>query len=127
MLLEAPDTARPHRFREPVHDLDAGQVALVHRAIESLAGERLLMQGSIGIAIEKTAELVLELAHALDRSGHERPYELLVGQPCAALDGVHEVSLDRVARAERDVVAALDHARASALAEQALDRDRDRE
>ena len=46
-------------------------------------------------------------------------------QPLAALDRVHEVALDRVAGGERDVVAALDHARAAALAEQALHRDRD--
>jgi hypothetical protein len=37
------------------------------------------------------------------------------------------MALDRVAGGERDVVAALHHARAAALAEQALDRDRDRE
>ena len=44
-------------------------------------------------------------------------------QPLAALDRVHEVALDRVARRERDVVAALHHARAAAFAEQALHRD----
>ena len=47
-------------------------------------------------------------------------------EPLAALDGVHEVALDRVGRGERDVVAALDHARAAALAEQTLHRDGDR-
>ena len=57
---------------------------------------------------------------------HERPREVLVGQPLAAFDRVHEVALDRIARGERDVVAALDHARAAALAEQALHRDGDR-
>src|SRR5262249_42866832 len=45
----------------------------------------------------------------------------------AALDRVHEMALDRVFLGERDVVAALHHARAAALAEQALHRDRDRE
>jgi hypothetical protein len=32
-------------------------------------------------------------------AGHERPRELLVGQPLAAFDRVHEVALDRVAGA----------------------------
>ena len=63
--------------------------------------------------------------HALDGLGHQRPGQVLVGQPLAALDGVHEVALDRVAGIERDVVAALHHARAAALAEQALGGDRD--
>ena len=121
------DAARPHLLGEPVDDLDAGEVALVHGAVERLAGERLLVHGAVGVAVEEAAELVLELVHALDRLRHERPGEVLVGEPLAALDRVHEVALDRVARGERDVVAALDHARAAALAEQALHRDGDRE
>src|SRR5258706_12293097 len=51
----------------------------------------------------------------------------MVGQPFAALDRGHEVALDRILLRQCDVVAALYHARAAALAEQALDRDRDRE
>ena len=35
--------ARPHLLGEPVDDLDAGEVALVHGAVEGLAGERLLV------------------------------------------------------------------------------------
>ena len=111
---------------EPVDDLDAGQVALVHRAVEGLPGEGLLMDGAVGVAVEEAAELVFQFAHPLDRAGHQRPGEILVGQPVAALDRVHEVPLDGVARSQRDVVAALDHARTAALAEQALDRHGDR-
>src|SRR5690606_33419037 len=85
-----------------------------------------LVDGSVGIAVEEAAELVLQLADALDRLGDQRPGKVLVREPLAALDGVHEVALDGVARGERDVVAALDHAGATALAEQALDRDGDR-
>src|SRR6185437_3431168 len=73
------------------------------------------------------AKLVLELVDALDRGRHERPRQVLVGEPLAALDRVHEVALDRIAFGERHVVAALDHAGAAALAEQALDGDGDRE
>ena len=57
--------------------------------------------------------------------GHQRPGEFLVRQPFAALDGVHEMALDRVARMQRDVVAALHHAGAAAFAEQALGGNRD--
>ena len=66
MLLEPADAARPHLLGEPVDDLDAGQVALVHGAVERLAGERLLVHGAVGIAVEEAAELVLELVDALD-------------------------------------------------------------
>ena len=125
MLLEPPNAARPDLLREAVDDLDAGEIALVHRPVERLPGERLLVDGPVRVAIEEAPELVLQLADSLDRARHELPRELLVRQPCAALDRVHEVPLDRVARRERDVVAALDHARAAALAEEALHRDGD--
>ena len=88
-------------------------------------GEGLLVDGAVRIAVEEAAELVLQLVDALDGAGHQRPGEILVGQPFAALDGVHEMALDRVARGERDVVAALHHARAAAFAEQSLHRDGD--
>ena len=119
-------SARPHLLGEPVDDLDARQVALVHRAIERLPGERLLVDGAVGIAIEKAAELVLELVDPLDGRRHQRPREILIGQPLAAVDRVHEMPLDRVAGRKRDVVPALDHPRAAALAEQAFHRDGDR-
>ena len=70
---------------------------------------------------EEAAEFVLEFVHALDGLGHQGPGQVLVGQPFAALDGVHEVALDRIAGCQRHVVAALHHARAAAFAEQALD------
>ena len=97
----------------------------MHGAVEGLAGKGLAVQRAVGIAVEEAADLVLELVHALDGLGHERPGEVLVGQPLAALDGVHEVALDGVAGVERDVVAALHHARAAALADEALGGDRD--
>jgi hypothetical protein len=125
VLLQAPDAARPDLLGEPVDDLDAGEIALVDGAVEGLSREGLLVQGAVGVAVEEAAELVLELAHALHGDAHERPGELLVRQPRAALDRVHEVALDRIAGGERDVVAALDHARAAALPQEPLDRDRD--
>src|SRR6516164_7036273 len=45
-------------------------------------------------------------------------------QPFATLDRVHEVPLDRVAGIDRNVVTALHHARAAALTEKPLARDR---
>ena len=125
MLFQATDRSRPHLLHQPIDDLDAGEIALVHRPIEGLAGEGLAVQRTVGIAIEEAADLVLELAHALDRGAHQRPGQLLMRQPFAALDGVHEMALDRVARVERHVVAALHHARAAAFPEQAFGRDGD--
>src|SRR5438132_1090503 len=67
------DRTRPHLLHQPVDDFDAGEVALVHRAIEGLPGEGLAVQGAVRVAIEEAADLVLELAHALDRRAHQRP------------------------------------------------------
>jgi hypothetical protein len=119
-------TAR-HLLGEPVHDLDAGEIALVHRAVEGLACERLLVDRAVRVAVEEAAQLVLELVDPLDRERHQLPCEVLVGQPLAALDRVHEVPLDRIFLRERDVVATLHHARAAAFAEQAFYGDRDRQ
>jgi hypothetical protein len=123
MLLQPVDAARPHLLGQAVDDLDAGQVALVHGAVEGLAGEGLLVHRAVRIAVEEAAELVLELVDPFDGAVDQRPGEVLVRQPLAALDRVHEVALDRIAGRQRDVVAALDHARAAALAEQALHGD----
>ena len=125
MLFEPADRPRPDLLHQPVDDLDAGEVALVHGAIEGLAGKRLAVQRAVRIAVEETADLVFEFAHALDRRRDQRPGQFLVRQPFAAFDRVHEMALDRVAGIERDVVAALHHAGAAAFAEQSLGRDRD--
>ena len=127
VVLEPPHVAAPDLLGEPVDDLDAGEVALVHRAVEGLAGERLLVDRAVRVAVEEAAELVLQLEDAHLRLRDEQPGEILVVQPLAAVDRVHEVALDRVAGRERDVVAALHHAGAAAFPEQALDRDRDLE
>src|SRR5262249_29708925 len=79
---------------------------------------------AVRIAVEEAADLVFELAHALDRDRDQRPGEFLMGQPFAALDRVHEVPLDRVAGIDRNVVTALHHARAAALTEEPLARNR---
>jgi hypothetical protein len=125
MVLQAAHVAPPHLFGEAIDDLDAGEVALVHGAVEGLSGERLLVHGAVGVAIKEAAELGLQLADALGRGFHQQPGELLVVEPAAALDCVHEMPLDRVFRRQRDVVAALHHAGAAAFAEQALHRDGD--
>ncbi len=97
----------------------------MHGAVEGLPGEGLAVQRAVGIAVEEAADLVFQFAHALDGLGHQRPGQLLMRQPFAAFDRVHEMALDRVAGIERDVVAALHHAGAAAFAEQALARNRD--
>ena len=90
-------------------------VITISASVEGLPGERLLVQRAVGIAIEKTPQLVFQLLDALYRAGNQRPGQFLIGQPLAAFDGIHEVPLDRVAGSQRHVVAALYHARATAL------------
>ncbi len=98
MLLKPADRPRPDLLHQPVDDLDAGEIALVHGAIEGLAGEGLAVQRAVGIAVEETADLVFQLAHALDGGGDQRPGQLLMRQPFAAFDRVHEMALDRIRR-----------------------------
>ena len=127
MLLHPLDAARPHLLGQSIDDLDAGQVALVHGAVDGLAGEGLEVQAAIGIAVEEAAPAVLQLDDAFDRAFDQPPGEILVVQPLAAFDRVHEVAFERVTRSQRHVVSALDHAGAAALAEQAFHRDGDLE
>ena len=127
VLLQPVDRPGEHLLHQPVDDLDPGQVALVNRAVEGLAGEGLLVQRAVGVAVEEAADLVLEFADAHRRGLAQPPGDLLMGQPLAAGDGVHEMALDRIAGAERHIVAALHHAGAAGLAEQALDGDRHRQ
>src|SRR5438552_923245 len=105
------NASRPHLFREPIDDLDAGQVALVHGSIEGLSGESLLGNRAVRVAIEEAAELVFQLPDALDRAAHKHPRQLLIRKPCAAFDGIHELPLDRVASPARSVVDAVERAR----------------
>ena len=67
VLFQPPDRPRPDLLHQPVDDLDAGEIALVHGAVEGLAGKGLAVQRAVGIAIEEAADLVLQLAHPLDR------------------------------------------------------------
>ena len=125
MLFQPAYRPRPNLLHQPVDDLDAGEVALVHGAIERLAGEGFAVERPVGIAIEEAADFVFQFLHPLDRLGDQRPGQFLVRQPFAAFDGVHEMALDGVAGIERDVVAALHHAGAAAFAEQTLADDGD--
>ena len=125
MLFHAADRPRPDLLHQPVDDLDAGEVAFVHGAVERLSSEGLAVQRAIGIAVEEAADFVFQFADALDRRGDQRPGQFLMRQPFAAFDRVHEMALDRVAGIERDVIAALHHAGAAAFAEQPLGGDGD--
>jgi hypothetical protein len=62
-FLEEGNPALAHLFGKPADDLDAGQIAPVHCAIEGLTGEGLLVDGAVGVAVEKTAELRFQLDH----------------------------------------------------------------
>jgi hypothetical protein len=55
-LLERPDVgARVGLLGQAIHDLDAGEVALVHGAVVRLPGERLLVDAAVGMPIEEAS------------------------------------------------------------------------
>jgi len=104
---------------EAVHDLDAGEIALVHRAVEGLPGEGLLMNAAVGLRSKKHPSS--SRARGFSRWREPPASRRAPGRAATCrLDRVHEMPLDRILCRERDVVAALHHARAAALAEQAL-------
>ena len=98
----------------------------MHGSIEGLASKRLLMHGAIGVAIKKATEFVLKLTDTSLRTSHKLPSKFLVIQPLATLNGIHEVTLNRIPLRKCHVIAALHHARTTAFAEQSLDDDGDR-
>ncbi len=115
-----------HLLHQPVDDLDAGQVALVHGAVEGLAGERLLVQRAVRVAVEEAADLVLELAHPRRRpSGTSRQAISWCGSHLPPSIVSMKWRSTESPGAQRDVVAALHHAGAAAFAEQPLHGDRD--
>ncbi len=124
VLLERLDgRAPPHLLGEPVHDLDAGEVALVDRAVVGLPREGLLVDAPVRMAVEEAAVARLQLQHPARCFLDQRVDQLLVVDPAAALERVEQMRLERVRRGEDRVVAALHHARAARAPEQALDRD----
>src|SRR6266545_2384624 len=77
--------------------------------------------------VEEAAVLRLELEHALRSFGDQRPDQLLIVDPAAALKRVEKMRVERIGLAEHGIVAALDHARAARAAEQTLDDNGDGE
>ena len=95
MVFQATHVAVPDLLGQTIDDFDAGQVAFVDGAVESLPGKGLLVHGAVRIAIEETAEFGLQFADALGRGLDQEPGEVLVVEPAAAFDRVHEMALDR--------------------------------
>ena len=125
VFLKLFDRAAQNLFHQPVDDLDAGEVTLVHGAVGGLSGKGLLMQRAVAVAVEETADLIFKLVDAFNGGLAQPPGHVLIRQPFAAIDGVHEMPFDRIAAAKRHIVAALDHAGAAAFADQPFDRHGD--
>ena len=121
VLLQAPHAAGEELVLQAPHDLDSGQVAPVHGAVEGLPGERLLVDHPARVAVEEAAVAVLQLQQAQGGLVDQDPGQLLVVEVAPATDGVAEVQGERVAGVEDGVVAPLHHAGAAALGHQALD------
>ncbi len=118
--MQTGDARRHHLIAQTRHNFDAGQITNVDGAIETLPRKSFLVNLSIGGAIEHTTDAIFQLANDLRRVLHEVPREVLVVDIAAAFDRVLEMRLDRVLGIERDIIAALHHARAAAFAEHPL-------
>ena len=114
-----------HLFGESAHDLDAGEITFVNRAIERLAGERFLFDCAVGIAIEEAAEFCLHLFDGRRGLLDERDGKILIVDVLPALERVHQVLFVRVFVVEHDVEPALHHPAASAFALERFGRDQD--
>ena len=99
VLFEALDRPRPDLLQQPVDDLDPGKIALVHGAIEGLAGKR-LCHAACRRGCDRRSSRPRFPAPARARRPCVTSVQAMfwLRQPLAALDGVHEVTLDRVAR-----------------------------
>ena len=111
-----------HLLHQPVDDLDSRQIAFMDCAVKALPGESFLMQRAIGVAVKEAAEFIFKLMDTLNSGCHQPPGEILIGQPFAADNGVHEVTLNGIRRVQRHIVATLHHPGAAAFADQSLDR-----
>ena len=89
----------------------------MHGTVKGLAGKGLVVQRTIVVAIKKATEFVFELLHPNHRGFTESHRHRLVRQPLATDDGIHEMTLDRITRAQRHVIATLHHARTATFAE----------
>ena len=95
------------------------------RPVERLSGQRALVDGAVGAPVEEAAEGVLHLEDALRRLRDQGPGQFLIVYQAAAPDRVVVMLVERIVLVQDGVVAALDHAGAAALAEQALAGDDD--
>ena len=99
----------------------------MHCAIECLAGKRLVMQRTIVVAIKETSKLIFQFLHPRDRGLTQAHRHILIWQPLATIDGIHEMTFHRVTGRQGNVVATLHHARATTFTEQTLNCNSDME
>ena len=114
MFVEKGHVRGKYVFLEAGHDLDARQVSPVHRAVETLAREGLLVDVTPAVTVEEATEL-LQFGDDPGRVIDQHPSQFLVVDERTALDGVFEVLLERVVGVQHGVVAALHHPGAAAL------------
>ena len=64
MLFKPSDWPRPHLLGQAVHYFYSGKIALVDGSVESLPRKRFQMQGPVGAAIKKAADVILEFGES---------------------------------------------------------------
>src|SRR5204863_7271292 len=68
VLLQPRDAARPELLGEPVDDLAACEVDLVHGVVDRLLGYVIMMDADLGIEVDLAAELSFDIADYLSAS-----------------------------------------------------------
>ena len=123
MFLQSLHRPRQHLLHQAADDLNSCQITLVRGAVKCLPGESLLMQAAIRVTVKKTANLIFQLMDACDGSFAQPPRHILIRKPFTADNCVHEMTFNRITWRQCDIVTTLNHARAAAFSNQALDGD----
>ena len=83
------------------------------------------MQAAIRIAIKKASHFIFQLGNPFNRQITKPPGHILIRQPFAANNSIHEMAFNRIAATKRHIIAALYHTGTAAFANKPLYRKGD--
>ena len=110
MFFQQLNRSDTYLFRQPIHDFNSGQVALVYSAIKSLTCECFLVNGSVTVSIKEASMTVFQLQDPFRCHGNKRPGKFLVVDPLASFNRVSKMCFNGISFAQGNVVSALNHA-----------------
>src|SRR5690554_4404774 len=91
--------------------------------IKGLPSERFTVQRAIVVTIEKASHFIFKLKYPLWCSFNQAPGQLLIGNPIATVNRIHEVTFNRITTIQGNVVPTLNHTSTATLAQQAFNGD----